>query len=54
MTLHDILHAPLASSWGRFCNDYGFNEWCINEGLAESDTTVQITIEDAKFYGIID
>lgn len=52
--LIDILRAPLASAWKRMCDTYGVNEWCISEGLADENTEIEISLEDAKFYGLID
>lgn len=51
--LRDVLDAPLISAWERMCKKYGINEWCINEGLADDDSTVEISLEDAKLYGLI-
>jgi len=40
-------------NWDRFCDLKGINEWCINEGLANSDEKVELTIEEAKQVGIL-
>ena len=53
-TLVEILHAPYINAWEHFCSKYGFNEWCINEGRAVGEDEVQISLEDAEFYGIIE
>ncbi len=50
----DILDAPLYDSWDDFCDKYGINVWCINEGLAERNTTIKVDIKDAKRWGMID
>ena len=52
--LIDVLEAPLMSAWERMCKKYGINEWCINEGLADDDSTVEISLEDAKLYGLVE
>ena len=49
----DILHAPLMSAWERMCEKYGINEWCINEGLADDESTIEISLQDAEFYGLV-
>jgi len=51
--LGDVLGAPLSSAWGRMCKKYGINEWCLNEGIADDDDTVDISLEDAELYGLI-
>jgi len=54
VTLGQILDAPLISSWERACNTYGLNEWCINEGRADKSDTIEISLEDAELYGIVE
>jgi len=39
--------------WIDVCNKYGLNEWCINEGRADRDDTIDITIADAERYGLL-
>jgi len=51
--LRDVLNAPLMSSWETMCEKYGINEWCLNEGLADDDSTVEISLEDAELYGLV-
>jgi len=51
--LRDVLGAPLSSAWERMCKKYGINEWCLNEGMADGDDTVDISLEDAELYGLI-
>lgn len=38
--------------WEKSCKILGINEWCLNEGLANSDDEVEITEEQAKKIGI--
>ena len=52
--LVDVLHAPLMSAWERMCEKYGINEWCINEGLADDESTVEISLQDAELYGLVE
>ena len=40
--------------WESFCLKYGVNEWCMNEGLAESTTTNEISLKDAELWGLIE
>jgi hypothetical protein len=37
--------------WDKFCKLKGWNDWCINEGLASSDDVVTLTIEEYKQIG---
>lgn len=50
-TMGDILDS---GNWDVYCEKYGINEWCMNEGLADRDTEVQIKLEDAKRWGLLD
>lgn len=34
-------------AWPEFCDKYGVNIWCMNEGLADRETTYMITLDDA-------
>lgn len=52
--LGDVLDAPLMSAWERMCEKYGINEWCLNEGRADKDDTIEITLEDAELYGLVE
>lgn len=52
--LGDVLDAPLMSAWERMCKKYGINEWCLNEGRADKDDTIEITLEDAELYGLVE
>ena len=52
--LGDVLHAPYINSWQDMCQKYGINEWCINEGLAESDDTIEVSLEDVEYWGLVD
>lgn len=51
--LVEILDAPLIGAWEKMCEKYGINEWCINGGLADENSTIEITLEDAEYYGLI-
>ena len=52
--LGDVLHAPYINAWQDMCQKYGINEWCINEGLAESGDTIEVTLDDAEYWGLVD
>ena len=39
--------------WLKYCELTGTNEWCMNEGLASSDTEFELTIEQAAEIGIV-
>ena len=53
VSLESILHAPLINAWDLFCEKYGYNQYCINEGLADGDDKVMIELKDAHRYGLI-
>ena len=50
-TMGNILDS---GNWGVYCDKYGINEWCMDEGLAGRDTEVQIKLEDAKRWGLLE
>ena len=50
--LRDISRANYAMAWEEFCNKYGYNPFCMNEG-ADGDSKVKISLEDAENWGII-
>ena len=52
--LGDVLNAPYWKAWEQMCEKYGINEWCMNEGLADDDSTVVISLEDAELYGLVE
>lgn len=52
--LIDVLNAPLMSAWSLMCEKYRINEYCINEGLADNESTIEISLEDAELYGLIE
>jgi len=52
--LCDISDAPLINAWDEMCEKYGVNRWCLNEGLADKNDTVDITLEDAERWGIVE
>ena len=54
VTLGDVLNAPLLGAWEQMCEKYGIFEYCINEGMAEEDDTVEISLEDAEHCEIIE
>lgn len=51
VTFGEILDS---GNWDRFCADYGYNLWMINEGLATRRDEVEIDLDDFMDYGIMD
>lgn len=39
--------------WDKYCDAYGLNVWCINEGQADRNEKCEITIDCAKEWGIV-
>lgn len=54
VSLRQVLEAPYCCAWEAMCLKYGINEWAINEGLADYDDTIQISLEDAENWGIVE
>ncbi len=42
----DILRSHYA--WDKYCDKYGVNPWCINEGLGDENTKFEIKLSDFK------
>ncbi len=40
--------------WDQFCEDKGWNVWCVNEGLASSDEKVTLSLDEAKRYNLLE
>ena len=53
ITLEQISKANYVTAWDKFCTKYGYNYYCLNEG-ADADSEVEITLEDAENWGLID
>lgn len=51
VTLDEINHSPW-DGWSYICNKYGLNPCCLNEGLAKSSDTIEISLEDAVKIGL--
>ena len=51
--LGEISRANYVTAWDKFCDKYGYSYYCMNEG-ADPDKEVQITLEDAENWGLID
>lgn len=51
--LGDVLDAPLLGAWEQMCDKYDINEWCLNEGNANSDDTINVSLEDAIRWGLV-
>jgi len=54
VTFGDIFDAPLLGAWKLMCDKYGVNEWCMNEGTADRDDTILISLKDAEEWGVIE
>lgn len=39
--------------WSDYCDKYGINPYCINEGRMDSTDEVEISYEDAMNWGFI-
>jgi len=52
--LYDVLYSQAADAWKNMCEKYGINQWCISEGWADKYSEVEITLEDAALYGLVD
>ena len=52
--LGDVLNAPLINAWEKMCKKYGINEWCLNEGRASPDDTIEVSLEDAEYWGLVE
>lgn len=51
--LGDVLDSPLINAWEYICDKYGIHEWCLNEGRADRDDTIEISLADAEYIGLI-
>ena len=51
--LGNILNAPLSTGWDYISDKHGFSEWCLNEGTANIDDEIEISLEDAEYIGVI-
>lgn len=52
-TLSEISQAKYVDAWDNFCEKYRYDFYCINEG-ADADIEVEITLQDAENWGLID
>lgn len=44
----------MIEAWEQMCEKYGINEWCLNEGRADSDDTIEVSLEDAEHWGLVE
>jgi len=51
ISIEDIMDNGL---WEEYCELKGWNVWCVKEGLADSSEKVEIEMEQAKKWGLID
>lgn len=40
--------------WSDVCRVTGGNEWAINEGLLDEDSSIELTIEEARKIGLLE
>jgi hypothetical protein len=50
VTYESILNS---GAWEDMCDKYGINPWILNEGRADNDDTISITVEDAQRWGLL-
>ncbi len=41
------------NDWDDLCDELGLNPWLLNEGIADSNETHPITINQAKRHGLL-
>lgn len=46
LTIRELLHR--CKDWDITCNTLGLNPWCLNEGLADENDTVTLTLKQYK------
>jgi hypothetical protein len=39
--------------WDDYCEKYGINVWAINEGLMRSNEMLNVSLADAKRWGLL-
>lgn len=39
-------------NWLKFCKEKGINEWAMNEGQMSGDEEFELTVEEARRYGL--
>lgn len=50
VTLREILDSGY---WDEFCDEKGWNPYCINEGVADASEEVRLTEEQAKRWRLL-
>ena len=53
VSIQEILDSPFYGSWGYIRKKYGL-QWRIDEGLAKNTDTVEISVEDARYIGLLE
>lgn len=53
VTIRGALGRCTLGNWDKLCNEIGLNSWCMNEGLADGDDEVTLSMETARKYGFI-
>lgn len=54
LKLGDVLNAPSFNAWQEMCSKYGINEWCLNEGRAQKEDTIEVSLSDAERWGLVE
>jgi hypothetical protein len=54
LKLGDVLNASNNNAWFQMCEKYGVNEWCLNEGIANFENTIEVNLEDAEQWGLVE
>lgn len=52
--LGDVLVSDNFRSWDEMCKKHGLSEWCLNEGTADYEDTILISVEDAEKWQLIE
>lgn len=53
-TITVTLGCLMDHNWDLACEIKGLNPWCINEGRANQDDTIDLTADEAVKIGIMD
>ena len=51
ITIGELFKEVDALEWERFCEDFGYSVWVVNEG--GENIQISLTKEQAKKYGVI-
>jgi hypothetical protein len=54
VTAREILNSNLVGGWSKFCDKYGINPYAVKEGLMSDMEEFEISLEDAKDFGLME